>query len=411
MGLILPRNRIAFPGGNPGFDQSHPAAAGTRVSAVASPTGNLTVLNRAVVTSAPTITGTVTNKVSSIGPVINATAASGNYISCNTVNPGATPVSVTVGLIVRPTASTSSRWFRFNSTSALDANEVLTLSLVPNLNTGGTNFSSGITLTVGTPYFVAVSMFSNNTINWVIRDLSTGDIFTSTASIPAGTVTTSGTGTFFGGTGNVGSFADCAAFTYALNNYLSLPQLRQWAQAPWDFWYPPTAQQLIFSSGRPGPAAISAAAASTWQPSDAIAATQTFAATAASVWQPSDAIAAALSISASVASVWQPSDAIVASQGVSATVASVWKPSDAIAAAQTLPITASVASVWQPTDSAVAVSAPPAPQPGPQIAFPLRERTYRRRFLGFGYDPKFVISKDRPGPIRIIEFIGEIKDE
>lgn len=54
--------------------------------------------------------------------------------------------------------------------------------------------------------------------------------------------------------------------------------------------------------------------------------------------------------------------------------------------------------------------APPPPQPGPQIAFPLRERTYRRRFVGLGYDPKFVISKDRPGPLRIIEFVGEIKE-
>lgn len=53
---------------------------------------------------------------------------------------------------------------------------------------------------------------------------------------------------------------------------------------------------------------------------------------------------------------------------------------------------------------------PPIPQPGPQIAFPLRERTYRRRFVGVGYDPRFTVSKDRPGPLRIIEFIGEIKE-
>jgi len=34
----------------------------------------------------------------------------------------------------------------------------------------------------------------------------------------------------------------------------------------------------------------------------------------------------------------------------------------------------------------------------------LRERTYHRRFLGLGFDPTIVIVKDRPGPIRIIEF-------
>lgn len=47
---------------------------------------------------------------------------------------------------------------------------------------------------------------------------------------------------------------------------------------------------------------------------------------------------------------------------------------------------------------------PPIPPPPPPIPTPpLRERTYHRRFLGIGFDPTIIITKDRPGPIRIIE--------
>jgi hypothetical protein len=30
--------------------------------------------------------------------------------------------------------------------------------------------------------------------------------------------------------------------------YMSMGALLQWAQRPWDFWYPPTVEDLIFSS-------------------------------------------------------------------------------------------------------------------------------------------------------------------
>lgn len=45
--------------------------------------------------------------------------------------------------------------------------------------------------------------------------------------------------------------------------------------------------------------------------------------------------------------------------------------------------------------------APPPPVPG-QPSY-LREMTYRRRFLGKSFDPTLVITKDRPGPLRIVE--------
>lgn len=44
---------------------------------------------------------------------------------------------------------------------------------------------------------------------------------------------------------------------------------------------------------------------------------------------------------------------------------------------------------------------PPPPPPGP--ATYLREHTYRARFLGKSFDPTVVITKDRPGPLRIVE--------
>ena len=45
---------------------------------------------------------------------------------------------------------------------------------------------------------------------------------------------------------------------------------------------------------------------------------------------------------------------------------------------------------------------PPRPIWTPQATY-LREMTYRRRFLGQSFDPTLVITKDRPGPLRIVE--------
>jgi hypothetical protein len=44
--------------------------------------------------------------------------------------------------------------------------------------------------------------------------------------------------------------------------------------------------------------------------------------------------------------------------------------------------------------------------PPPSMPPHLREATYRARQLGYSFDPSFTIVKDRPGPIRIVEFDG-----
>lgn len=161
---------------------------------------------------------------------------------------------------------------------------------------------------------------------------------------------------------------------------------------------------------RAGPAVVSVTVASTWQPSDAVSAAQRLGTTVASTWEPSDSASASLSLSAAFASTWLPHDAVSAALALSpASFASTWQPSDSAHVTATFSV--AVASEWLPSDSVTVTVAPPPPQPGPQKLYPLRERTYRRRFLGVGYDPICVITKDRPGPIRIIEFIGEIKDE
>jgi hypothetical protein len=56
----------------------------------------------------------------------------------------------------------------------------------------------------------------------------------------------------------------------------------------------------------------------------------------------------------------------------------------------------------QASVSGIGQSWPPTPRNFSVIPY-LRETTYRRRFLGVSFDPTLVITKERPGPLRIIE--------
>lgn len=50
---------------------------------------------------------------------------------------------------------------------------------------------------------------------------------------------------------NVGSSREFNGFIAAAMvgaDYLAIPQLLQWAENPWAFWYPPAVQNLIFNS-------------------------------------------------------------------------------------------------------------------------------------------------------------------
>jgi hypothetical protein len=254
--LIYRRSPLAFPGRAPGFDQSHPAAAsisiGNGFSGIAVGSNIVSLLND--------VPGTVTATVGStldghIGPAFT-TAASGYSSFANQLS--VSNAQVTIGAIFVPSASQVGALFSTGGTNAASTRLYFGTSTITigNVNNGS---SFTYTFSVGTPYFVAASgNFSGSSgpnFTCVIVNLATGQTttFTNTASISP----TTSNGTYrVGESGNAGAFnGKIAAVMFALT-FLSAAALKNWASRPWDFWYPPTVENLIFaglSGARPVP--------------------------------------------------------------------------------------------------------------------------------------------------------------
>lgn len=255
MPLLTAFNKLAYPGGwaRPGYDSRHIAAGTPRLSAVANLAGSITLLGRTgVLTGQPTITGTITTSSTSIGPVINQTTATNNYISVAAGFGGETPSAMTVACIIIPRTSTSiGALFQWGG-GAGAANILYLSSLTITLNDNSQNYSSGITLTIGRPYFIAACFISSVAVNFVVRDLISGRIQTATVTALA---KANNQGLFLlqaAGNSNF-SGADMASVMYSINTKLAVPQLVMMAQAPWDFWYPPTILQTMVLQKRGAP--------------------------------------------------------------------------------------------------------------------------------------------------------------
>ncbi len=247
------RNPLVFPGTTPGYNSNHVAAGpGTRYAGISTNGGMINLLNSKPATLHGSISGKITNI---IGPTTLG-SGSGAYMSQVAVNE--TPsTGVTMASILLPTSTTF--WFLFNNngntggvnSAGISGAGSLSLRFVVN---NVTVVTTPITLSVGIPYFMAFS-YNGSVGNSVITTLNKGVISSITNAIvePFGTPTVSQYN-IGGDSGANQTNASIAAIMYSINNYLSLPQLRQWAAAPWDFWYSPTTQNLM-ASGLTSPAA------------------------------------------------------------------------------------------------------------------------------------------------------------
>src|SRR5271166_3962972 len=124
---------------------------------------------------------------------------------------------------------------------------------------GGMNTSPGFPIAANTPYFLAYS--GNSTINnYVMVNLKTGQLYSYTITGSYGgdpTYTTIWLGNN-GSSGTAGLRGNIATAMVA-NNYLSLEDLVAWAQAPWDFWYPPNNDQVFAELTHASTGSLSAA--------------------------------------------------------------------------------------------------------------------------------------------------------
>jgi hypothetical protein len=242
-GKLFKTNPLIFPGRSPGFNPNHLASRGlvkgTGLSWVSRGANGTNLLNGAK----GTVVGTATNIVSNYDGIIgqstgftsanhNALNYSGNVTTNNTSLTFAaifkTPALIVSDLITNSSAS-----------SGIAANLTATGQLsIAYTSVNSVNWGSNV-ISINTPYF-AIWSVSVATINWLLLNLNTGKILTVSVANTNTPVAPNGT---FGIGANSGD-ADWSTSNIAAAmlgpSFLSITQMRQWAQDPWAFWYPRT---------------------------------------------------------------------------------------------------------------------------------------------------------------------------
>ncbi len=230
--LLAPPSNLEFPAYRaPGFDPTHPASPGLFYSGIAVSGSFVNLL-----TGAPaSITGTVSAIMTPQGPGARCVTTLSGLVAATPASVAAS--AITFGAIITLTASIATGVFlQINGGSSsylYQASRVLFMAA------GGSTFSSGVTLALNVPYFVAVS-YNGSTARWVVANLNTGQITQATTSATHTIGTLGGSTTFVSGGTSGAYFMDgqINAGMCALNNWLSAAQLLAWAADPWAFWYP-----------------------------------------------------------------------------------------------------------------------------------------------------------------------------
>jgi hypothetical protein len=235
MGLILPfrPNKLAFPGGLPGFNGSHIAIGGAKVR-LSAVSGNGSFFGLYPYSTPGTNVNTVTRQIVGIGD------------TCKYATTGYTSLPQSTSADYPGTAAAIFQSTSLNTFSFLFSYDSISSAIVVGGNNltfriAGNYYGSSLPTSNNVPYFVIVSCdpVSKN-INYLTKRLDTGAVATAV-------VTASAFGTDFGTPYTIGNFAGGAAGTslngvvaavMRTNGYLSLQAMLAWANDPWSFWYP-----------------------------------------------------------------------------------------------------------------------------------------------------------------------------
>lgn len=240
--LIYGKSRLTFPGRAPGFDLTHPAAEnmapGRGICAVPYGAGFINLL-----------TGI---KLSTSGTLPTALIGGITGSLCSFVSGAASQLTNQSGFT--PTQTTFAAIIQFSTVSSNQTMISTSNSMLIQLSSGnftlydGTPRNSGIILSANIPYFVAASAQISTVSNFVVVNLATGQLKTAIGTIGTSfvaNVATQDVGNYVGGTTQNSPGIGPAMWS---PTYLSLRALTLWAQRPWDFWYPPRVEELIFNS-------------------------------------------------------------------------------------------------------------------------------------------------------------------
>ncbi len=250
-------NPLAFPFGvPPGFNPKH-FAAGKKYndSGVCRPDSKvfLNLASSLVGVTGGTV-GSILLRMSDFGPSLNFGSASNvtNTDLGTHATTGAAPTAFTFAAIIKQYGTSVSFTaplivYQYNGalTQCLAwTNNPVVLAL--QFGNTGTNYISSTIQIPNSLWSFCAASYDGVTANFVVRSLSTGSP-AFTQAVAGSKSLAASPRTILGGFGGVANNcnSDIAAVMYAENNYLSLPQLKQWADRPWDFWYPPTQSSLV----------------------------------------------------------------------------------------------------------------------------------------------------------------------
>jgi len=230
---------LGFPSGvAPGFDQNHVAASGVRFSGISQGGGFVNVLNGKAGTSVGP-PGTSISGVIGRGSVFtSATNNAFNFAGMQTTNDNTFTIG---GILTYTTFGGFNSWFSTSSDAthgvAIGSNGSTPSNILFNFN-GSTNAGSSNILVTNIPYFLifsaslsAQSYIIKNLANGQITVLSSSTVCTYAGGAPNGTFQVGNDGT------TLGAGATVAAVMYS-NQKMLAPQLLQWTEDPWGFWYP-----------------------------------------------------------------------------------------------------------------------------------------------------------------------------
>lgn len=238
--LILRPNLLGYPGTNPGFDSSHPAtqslARNVGFSAVAAGTSGMWDLYNA--NNSCTLTGSglaapVATIRAGLGPAVDFSQNANAVQYFPSQNWPATVNTLTSAIIFTFSSVSGTQWIL-----EIPSNHfTISLSSGKIDATDGTRVYHTFTPVINIPYFFAISCSVGFGANAVLINLATGQL------------QTIATGTTFGlsggtrgwlGNNDGGSLNFKGAMAAAMTSmaFLTMPQLIQWSQDPWAFWYP-----------------------------------------------------------------------------------------------------------------------------------------------------------------------------
>jgi hypothetical protein len=250
---------LVYPGGTPGFDPTHIAAQKVLFSGVAL-NGNFISLGSGVV---PTGIGTVSGTPSKIldpriGPTIKFASAT-DALTFTFPNISYSPVTFAAILVMNNVTSGVRDCIFGNNTNQGASGTSLgydgsghTWCTIDTVSFRDSTLPAAV---AGVPYFVLVSILATSgTPTWLAMRLDTGQIFQATPSLSASF--SAATTLVVGNNIDVNhvSFASIAAAMMS-NTFIPPATALQWAQSPWDFWYPPRIGNVIFLSAFSGPQA------------------------------------------------------------------------------------------------------------------------------------------------------------